>query len=145
MSTLLNSGPPSFDATTPETSPVVDRERPWPGLFPFKEEQHNFFFGRDDEIDELLHCVKRETITLLFGKPGLGKSSILQAGLFPLLRRDGFLPVYIRLKFSEVAEALISQVKSAVVEAIEKGNFEKYPYPPIRIRFGSTCTGAAET
>ena len=30
----------------------------------------------------------------------MGKSSLLKAGLFPLLRKDGFLPVWIRLDHS---------------------------------------------
>jgi hypothetical protein len=109
--------------------PVVDSDRPWPGLFPFKEDQQNYFFGRDDEIDELLHCVKRETVTMLFSKSGLGKSSLLQAGLFPRLREGGFLPVYVRFNYSEVGEPLISQIKSAIEEAIRAGDFAEVSVP----------------
>lgn len=129
MSTLLDAKAPSRYARSPVIGPVVDSDRPWPGLFPFKEEQRYYFFGRDDEIDELLHCVRRDTVTLLFSKSGLGKSSLLQAGLFPQLRECGFLPVYIRLKFSEPSEPLMSQVKAALQEAIEKGDFAEVSLP----------------
>jgi len=127
MSTLVDVNAP--DEKPPTIDPVVDSDRPWPGLFPFKEEQHNYYFGRDDEIDELFQCVKRETITLLFAKPGLGKSSLLQAGLFPRLREEGFLPVYVRLNYSEIAEPLISQLKSAVREAIGRSDFAEVSLP----------------
>ena len=76
MSTLLDTKAPSRYARSPVIGPVVDSDRPWPGRFPFKEEQRYYFFGRDDEIDELLHCVRRDTVTLLFSKSGLGKSSL---------------------------------------------------------------------
>ena len=37
---------------------------------------------------------------MLFGLSGLGKSSLLQAGLFPRLRAEQYFPVYIRLDYS---------------------------------------------
>jgi len=129
MSTVPYINDPPRDEKHATMAPVVDSARPWPGLFPFAEEQHNYFFGRDDEIDELFHCVKRETITLLFSMSGLGKSSLLQAGVFPLLRENEFLPVYIRLKFSHVSESLVSQVKSAIQGAIQNGDFAEVSLP----------------
>jgi hypothetical protein len=70
----------------------VDAENPWPGLSSFTEETRALFFGRDKETDELARLVRRETLTVLFGQSGLGKSSLLQAGLFPLLRENDHLP-----------------------------------------------------
>ena len=40
---------------------------------------------------------------MFFGKSGLGKSSILRAGVSPLLRDSEFVPVYIRLNHAEEA------------------------------------------
>ncbi len=95
-----------LQATKAQMTTVVDASRPWPGLFPFTEEQRQYFFGRDDEVDELFHCVKRDVITLLYSKSGLGKSSLLQAGLFPRLREGSFLPVYVRLNYTGAAGSL---------------------------------------
>ncbi len=64
----------------------VDAENPWPGLVAFTEELQQFFYGREDEADELLRRVGGKNLTVLFGQSGLGKSSLLQAGLFPRLR-----------------------------------------------------------
>ena len=44
------------------------------------------FFGRGPEIASLKHRVRASRILLLFGKSGLGKTSLLQAGLFPAIR-----------------------------------------------------------
>ena len=112
---------------------VVDTERPWPGLFPFTEEQHDFFFGRDEETAELFRHVKRDILTVLYSKSGLGKSSLLQAGLFPRLRAAAFLPVYIRLKYDDAAGSSESQIKAAlqdaIQDAIEKGGLAEAASP----------------
>ena len=46
---------------------------------------------------------KRDTLTLLYGVSGLGKTSLLQAGLFPALRAEDYLPVPIRLDYVDGA------------------------------------------
>ena len=78
----------------------LDAENPWPGLMPFTEATQAFFHGRDAEAAELLRRVRRERLTILFGQSGLGKTSLLCAGLFPRLRAADFFPVYIRLDWT---------------------------------------------
>ena len=93
---------------------VIDAGHPWPGLMPFTEEAQAFFHGRDQEAAEFLRLIKRETLTVLFGQSGLGKSSLLNAGLFPRLRGEDYFPVYIRLDMSEAAQPFAAQVKTAI-------------------------------
>src|SRR6516165_6674130 len=97
---------------------VVDTARPWPGLDAFTEVLSPFFFGRDAEADELFRRVRRDVATLLFGQSGLGKTSLLQAGLFPRLRWADFLPILIRLDHSPGAPAPAAQVKAAIERAV---------------------------
>lgn len=78
-------------------STTLDPENPWPGLDAFEEAGQSYFHGRDDESSDLLRLVEDSSLTVLFGKSGLGKTSILRAGLFPLLRVRHRLPVYVRL------------------------------------------------
>ena len=63
-----------------------DPQNPWPGLLQYEEADREFFQGRQAETDELLRLVMRTRLSVLFGLSGLGKSSLLQAGLFPRLR-----------------------------------------------------------
>ncbi len=90
--------------------PILDAEHPWPGLFPYGEEAHAFFNGRELETADLMRLVRRNPCTLFYGQSGLGKSSLLRAGLFPALRAEGFLPVYMRLDFRNAGLALRDQV-----------------------------------
>jgi len=100
-------------------------DNPWPGLDSFDESDAAYFHGRDREVADLLRMVKRETLTVLFGRSGLGKTSILGAGLFPRLRQDGYVPVYVRLDFTgggpslrrQILDALAAECASRQIEA----------------------------
>jgi hypothetical protein len=96
--------------------PLTTAENPWPGLFWYTEEQAHLFFGREAETEELLRLIQRETLTVLFGRSGLGKTSLLRAGVFPRLRQQGFFPVVLRLDYSPQAATPVAQVK-ALTEA----------------------------
>ncbi len=102
--------PPS----APPDTGTVDHDNPWPGLASFREADQALFRGRDEEVEALFRLVMRERLTILFGLSGLGKSSLLQAGLFPRLREQNVLPVTIRLDFSERALPFPEQVLAAL-------------------------------
>jgi hypothetical protein len=71
------------------------RDAPYVGPKPFDFEERDRFFGRDVEVDELLSLVVAHRTVLLYSESGAGKSSLLAAGLRPVLEEYGFevLPV----------------------------------------------------
>ena len=83
---------PMSEATA-KSSPAIDRENPWPGLATFTEDQAGLFYGRDAEIRDLTRRAERNPLTVLFGQSGLGKSSLLQAGVIPRLRAASYWPI----------------------------------------------------
>ena len=98
------------------TSPPPEFRRRYPGTGPFGPEDAALFFGRKRETEELYLRVLSVPLLLQFGKSGLGKTSLLQAGLFPLLRRRPFLPVMIRLNDS--GESLTEAVARSLRESV---------------------------
>ncbi|HEX5869695.1 MAG TPA: hypothetical protein VFY65_04745, partial [Longimicrobium sp.] len=114
MTAAATLAPPATAVPATADAPVIDRENPWPGLVSFPEAAEAYFNGRDAERDDLLRLIRRETLTLLYGLSGLGKSSLLNAGLFPLLRQEHFLPVYVRLDHAETSPAHDEQVRRAL-------------------------------
>lgn len=104
----------------------ADAECPWPGLIPYEENDHRFFTGRDTEIAAMIAIIHRAPLAVLFGQSGLGKTSLIQAGLFPRLREDGGFPVWIRLSFDPHAPPLTEQVLKKITEAAEN---TKHLYP----------------
>jgi tetratricopeptide (TPR) repeat protein len=107
------SSPPGVDAA----QLAVDAEHPWLGLASFTEETRAYFYGREEEIAELCRRVQRKLLTVLFGQSGLGKTSILRAGIVPRLRPEGYCPVYVRLDYSPESPAPSEQIKRAIFEA----------------------------
>ncbi len=97
----------------------VDAQNPWLGLVSFTEETRSYFHGREEEGAELSRRVQRKLLTILFGQSGLGKTSILQAGLVPRLRPEGFCPVYVRLDYDPHSPPPADQIKRAVFKATE--------------------------
>ena len=68
---------------------------PWKGLKAYSEGE--ILYGRNDDIQALSQYIINNTQTVLYGKSGIGKSSILNAGVFPVARQHGLYPVPVRL------------------------------------------------
>ena len=92
-----------------------DQGDPWPGLDYFDERAAALFHGRDLEIAELARRVPASAVTVLFGKSGLGKTSLLRAGVFPRLRAGNFLPVYVRFDLTPSATGLLGQIQARLI------------------------------
>jgi tetratricopeptide (TPR) repeat protein len=95
----------------------LDQLHPWLGLASFTEESRAYFYGREDEVAELARRVQRKLLTVLFGQSGLGKTSILRAGLVPRLRAQGYCPVYVRIDYGRDAPPPAEQIKQAILRA----------------------------
>jgi hypothetical protein len=98
----------------PEAGSTVDARNPWLGLASFTEETRAYFFGRDEEVAELARRVQRKLLTVLFGQSGLGKTSILRAGLVPRLRSQGYCPIYVRIDYGHESPEPAEQIKQAI-------------------------------
>lgn len=60
---------------------------PYKGLVPFEPDDSDRFFGRNQFLTKLLTELKQTTFILLLGASGSGKSSVVRAGLVPLLQK----------------------------------------------------------
>ena len=61
---------------------------PYQGLSAFKEDNAEYFFGRESATAGLLAAVNNKPLVALIGASGSGKSSLVFAGLIPHLRGD---------------------------------------------------------
>jgi hypothetical protein len=79
------------------TVSASQQAEPYKGLRPYQEKDQNNFFGRDAERKVLIDKILANRLTLLFAASGVGKSSLLQAAVLPLLKdpgRENLDPVY---------------------------------------------------
>ena len=109
----------------PESTPA----QPYVGLRPYTEADAPIFFGRERETAELLRLVEADIVTVLYGVSGVGKSSLLCAGLLPRLRPRDYLPVVVRLDHEETAPRPQRQVLSALHAAAAKAGVLDLPAP----------------
>jgi WD40 repeat protein len=106
----------------------LDRDNPWPGLESFEENARDYFHGREGESEDLLRRVADAPLTVLFGKSGLGKTSLLKAGLFPRLREKHFLPVHVRLDIRPEAPGLTEQLRDGLLAEIARERVDAPPF-----------------
>ncbi|HOY20545.1 MAG TPA: hypothetical protein PLC89_24760 [Haliscomenobacter sp.] len=55
----------------------------YPGARPFEMNQKPLFFGRENDIEDLYRLIGLEPLVVVYSKSGLGKSSLLNAGIMP--------------------------------------------------------------
>lgn len=105
-----------------DAQPIEPEFNPWPGLASYTEQQHANFCGRKDEAEELVRLINRDTLTVLFGRSGLGKTSLLRAGVVPGLRGSNIFPVFLRLDYSNHKLSPVEQVKELLIGAAHEQN-----------------------
>ena len=65
---------------------MTARVDPFVGLAPYGEQDAEWFFGREREVELIVANLRAARLTLLYGSSGVGKSSVLLAGALPRLR-----------------------------------------------------------
>ncbi len=75
------------DMSTPDGE---GRFNPFPGLRAFEPDEDHLFFGREEQIDELLVRLRKNRFLSVVGTSGSGKSSLIRSGLIPSLY-SGFM------------------------------------------------------
>jgi WD40 repeat protein len=70
------------------TAAQLDADHPFPGLRPFDKADAGFFFGREEQIGSLYRMLDRSRFIAVVGSSGSGKSSLVRAGLQPLLAKE---------------------------------------------------------
>ena len=73
------------------TTEVTTLVNPFPGLRPFEAAETHLFFGRDGQSSEIVARLERRRFVAVVGTSGSGKSSLVRAGLLPMLE-GGFMP-----------------------------------------------------
>jgi WD40 repeat protein len=78
--------------TAPQAAPIdtatAEPDCPYVGLRPFEAAHARFFFGRERDQRLIIANLLAQPLTVLYGASGVGKSSVLNAGVVPQLHRQ---------------------------------------------------------
>ncbi len=112
----------------------------YPGVQPFSKGQAHLFFGRDEDTERLFDLVLLEKLVVLFGKSGYGKSSLLNAGVLPLLDQETakgkrkYLPVIIRFNaYGGGSDTLFTRINFYLMRATNTTSTKNLPHLPLNI------------
>lgn len=99
-----------------------NRKNPWAGLSsyedPLKSKHRLKFCGRDRETKDVTRLIDDNFFVTLYGKSGIGKTSLLNAGVFPALRREQYMPLSLRLGMADDKLAFQSIITQAIEHTI---------------------------
>ena len=101
---------------------------PWMGLASYDVGDSDLFFGRDQELEKTNEIIQNNLSTIIYGESGVGKTSLIRAGLFPRLIQNNYLPVWIRLEHDSDGD-YCSQIEHAILEEVDKNGCEiEFPH-----------------
>ena len=78
----------------------MKKKNPWLGLASYDEPKgidDYLFCGRDEDTLDVARLIDNNLFVTLYGSSGIGKTSLLKAGVIPILRRKDYFPLYVRL------------------------------------------------
>jgi hypothetical protein len=78
---------------------MTDHRNRYPGAQPFSDDEFSrkVFFGRESAARGLADKILANHVVTVYARSGLGKTSLLQAGVATRLREEGYLPLFIRV------------------------------------------------
>ena len=113
------------------------------------------FFGRDEERALIISNLRASRLTLLYAESGVGKSSLLRAGVAARLRTlaqrsvaergsPGYLPVVFSSWRDEPTDELVSEVRAAI-RPFNAGALPEFPHEPLHEVIQSAAAAADAT
>lgn len=87
-----------------------------PGMDFYHEEDASIFKGRDKDIEQLYQIILSSPVALLIGDSGMGKSSLVCAGLFPYIDKLGTWKHLWSRPFAQPTKFLVSDIYSVLLK-----------------------------
>jgi hypothetical protein len=98
---------------------------PYVGLQPYTEADRDYFFGRDRDQRIIVSNLYAAPLTVLYGASGVGKSSVLLAGVVPRLRAAPRTAVVVFREWQ--GAAFLDTLKSECLKAVEVAQQKPLP------------------
>jgi AAA ATPase domain len=89
---------------------------PFKFLKAYDSNDRDYFFGREEEIEELYDMVKRNRLVVVYGQSGTGKTSLVQCGLAGRFESCDWFPQFIRRE-NDINAELLKALQSAAPHA----------------------------
>ncbi|PYT10660.1 MAG: hypothetical protein DMF51_17820, partial [Acidobacteria bacterium] len=111
----------------------MDDRRPYPGLASFTEEDAEYFFGREVEVEQMWRKLRWPHLQAIIGPSGAGKSSFLRAGLIPALP-EGWRCVVCTPGTSPMITLAQELARQVAGDAEAVGELLRFEHPDVAVR-----------
>ena len=78
---------------------------PYPGLEAFTADNRHFFFGRANDTQLLISNLYASPLTVVYGSSGVGKTSVILAGVVPEVEREGDAAILVHRTWQDAARS----------------------------------------
>ena len=106
-------------------------EYPFKFLDAYEKKDKNKFFGREEAIELLYQTTFQTNLTLVYGRSGVGKTSLIQCGLANRFDPADWFHIYLRRR-NNINTALIDILKSYQTDEQETSSFLQQRLKKIR-------------
>lgn len=101
---------------------MSSRPCPYVGLAPFTEDDRAFFYGREQDVEVVVSNLYASPLTVFYGASGVGKTSVLLAGVVPMLKGTPKVAVVVFRDWQgQNAPRALKQAVVAEVARVTKG------------------------
>ena len=88
----------------------MNKQSPFKLLEPYRQNERDIFFGREEETESLYKMVYQTNLTLVYGQSGTGKTSLIQCGLANKFDASDWFHISIR-RNKDINESLRSSLE----------------------------------
>lgn len=102
---------------------------PWKGLDSYNYSDNIIFYGRRNETNALVETIVNNRFTILYGPSGVGKSSLLNAGIRPILAEGNYFVVDVSMRLLDLKseQPISSQILKRVRQCAEEKDIDITP------------------
>ncbi|HEX7678417.1 MAG TPA: hypothetical protein VF713_09855, partial [Thermoanaerobaculia bacterium] len=109
----------------------VNRRYPGTRSFADSEIDRKLFHGRSEAAATLLHMILADPLVVVYGRSGVGKTSLMNAGILQDLREQNYFPVIARCNDAKAGP--FSTLYDAIRKTADVGGVEYLPGPTMSL------------
>ena len=108
----------------------TNSSNPWKGLDSYSILDNSIFYGRSKETSKLIETIINNRFTILYGPSGVGKSSLLNAGIRPKLAEGQYFVIDVSMRLLDLKQE--RSVASQIIARVEEcAKIEKVDITPL--------------
>ena len=108
----------------------TNSSNPWKGLDSYSILDNSIFYGRSKETSKLIETIINNRFTILYGPSGVGKSSLLNAGIRPKLAEGQYFVIDVSMRLLDLKQE--RSVASQIIARVEEcAKVEKVDITPL--------------